>query len=191
MNYTIFIREKVEPKYFASGALNPGPQPVYPYGASLVYTPPTLDIYSDDPTARQVLLSDPLCPDEDAATMTAVDIAFPLFRDWRAYLVRKPVDKLLAGMVGHYLENEQKTWPYQREEAIRWAEGGMQNTPYCDAIALERGIPREELLGYVLQNARAFAYSANILGKQQAILDRIYAAHTVDAVMSEQWPDTP
>jgi len=84
MNYTIFTRERVEPKTFTSGAINPGPPPIYPPGASLAYTPPELDIYSADPLQRQVLLSDP----NGNATPAEVAAAFPAFRAAQMDVVR-------------------------------------------------------------------------------------------------------
>jgi len=82
MNYTIFTREQVTPRLKSvagpfSGArvvLNPGDPPAYPPGAAVFYAPPQLDIYSDDPAARRVLLADPA----GVAALEQILAAFPL-----------------------------------------------------------------------------------------------------------------
>lgn len=187
MKYTIFTLLQVTPKYNASNALNFGPAPVYPVGASVYYKPETLDIWSADPDKRKVLLSNPNAELSDS--MTDIDEAFPLFRDWKAKFIRIEGERRLNTLAGHYLPAERETWPYQREEAMRWRDGGMQATPFCDAIAAGRGVPREAFMTAVLQNTELFSqYSSMFLGTQQAILDRIYAAQTVEAIVAEAWP---
>lgn len=187
MKYTIFTREQVTPKTFLSGALNYGTPPVYPDGASVYYTPDTFDLWSDDPAKRKILLANPNAAASDS--MTDIDAAFPLFRDWKAKFIRIEGERRLNTLAGHYLPAERETWPYQREEAMRWKLGGMQETPFCDAIAAGRGVPREVFMQAVLDNTELFSsYSAMFLGTQQAILDRIYAAATVEAIVAEQWP---
>lgn len=73
MKYTIFTRDKVEPKFFASGAINPGPPPMYGPGAGLFYRPPTLDVHSDNPLERRELVADP----NGTATDGEIMAAFP------------------------------------------------------------------------------------------------------------------
>lgn len=85
MDYTIFTLEQVTPRTKAvpgpRGATqikpNPGPPPVYPAGSCLVYEPPSLDIYADDPLLRRVLLRDP----HGTATMPEILAAFPQVLD--------------------------------------------------------------------------------------------------------------
>lgn len=78
--YSIFTTQQVAPKYILvlvvgvrQQALNPGTAPVYPADSHVIYSPPTLDIYSEDPMHRRVLLSDP------AGKATGIEIlaAFP------------------------------------------------------------------------------------------------------------------
>jgi hypothetical protein len=184
MNYTIFTREQVSPKILPSGALNMGQPPVYPSGGGLIFSPATLDIYSPDPAQRKELVSDP----NGSATLAEVDAALPTFRDWRALLIRIEGEKRLKTLVGHYLPAERETWPYQREEAMRWKSGGMQSTPFCDRISGKRGKEREAFLQAVIDNTDLYsANAADIIGEQQAILDRIYAAATVAAALAEAW----
>jgi hypothetical protein len=99
MNYTIFTREQVSPKYIiAHGAredfqtLNPGPAPQYPAGSTLYYQPPTLDIYSDDPASRRVLLADP----NGITTGTEIFSAFPCIKTTLLANTRAAVSSELA-----------------------------------------------------------------------------------------------
>lgn len=187
MKYTIHILLQVSPKILPSGAINYGLTPVYPVGASVYYKPDSLDIWSDDPNKRKILLANPNAEASDA--MTDIDTAFPLFRDWKAKFIRIEGERRLNTLAGHYLPAERETWPYQREEAMRWRDGGMQATPFCDAIAAGRGVPRETFMLAVLSNTELFSqYSSMFLGTQQAILDRIYASTSIEAIAAEQWP---
>jgi hypothetical protein len=80
--YTIFTREQVSPKFkvvpgprsTSVTMLNAGNKPFYPGGASLNYSPPDLNIYSDNPLKRRELLSDP----NGTATIEQILAAFPL-----------------------------------------------------------------------------------------------------------------
>jgi hypothetical protein len=99
VNYTIFTREQVSPKYItAHGAredfqtLNPGPAPRYPVGSTLYYQPADLDIYSDDPAFRRVLLVDPA----GSATGAEIFAAFPGLKKTQLSIARAQISSELA-----------------------------------------------------------------------------------------------
>jgi hypothetical protein len=83
MGYTIFTCKQVTPKYknvagpmnTSTAILNPGYPPVYPKGASVLYRPPTFDVYSENTLDRQILLNDP----SGIATWDIVVKTFPLY----------------------------------------------------------------------------------------------------------------
>lgn len=189
MGFKLFVQARIIPQ-FITVAGSQGPEQVLnmagllPLPENILYKPLDWDQYSAEVTKRTLLHQTAAEGDSD----NNIFFACPGLRDWKAKQIRNQGEFRLRQLVGHYQESERETWPYQREEALRWSTGGMQSTPYCDAIALGRGVPREAFLKAVLENTTLFTtYSAAILGRQQAILDRIYSASTVAAVLAENW----
>lgn len=121
--FTILTRDQVVPKTIMVqgvgklvAALNPGPPPAYPAGASLIYQPDDLDIYSADPNLRRVLLADP----NGKATFAEIIAAFPGYLTATLDVVREKCQ-------AHIL----KTYPlwYQSNVAL-----GIYGTPLADKL---------------------------------------------------------
>lgn len=90
MNYTIFTIPQVTPRFVSvhgpyGDIQAPNTQPtVYPAGTTLTYEPPNLDVWSDDPALRKVLLADP----NGTATFADITASFPLYLSTLMSVVR-------------------------------------------------------------------------------------------------------
>lgn len=118
-----------------------------------------------------------------AATMAQVEAALPGIRQWKERYLRDLGAEKLEAIAQPYSRAERETWFIQREEA---KSGGA--TPYCDAIASKRGIDRKEFLKKVTENMNLFSVaSADILGQQQALIDRAYAETDLSTFVTIGW----
>jgi hypothetical protein len=192
MSYTIYIREQITPRTRTV----PGPRgitrtiPNYGSGdvffdaASLVYSPPDLDIYSDDPAKRQILLRD----SGGTATSAEIFAAFPLIRAGKEQEIRAEASRLMRGMAEPYSKEEQETWLLQANQANAWLENNAVECQTIRGMAAERGVPMAEMVMKILGNANAFEpYLGYVLGYQQKLLDRIYAATDYDEMEAITW----
>ena len=190
MGYLIFITDQISPPTVT----RPGPQggeievvnpemPPLPENSTIFYQPAIYSRFSANPIERTLLLLVPEAGDPSPDNV-------PGFRDWQANQVRAACDKQLSVFYGYYLDFERTTWPQQRRECEMLASGVITgSTPTIDAIATARGVTRQEQYQRTL--AAIQRYDSNCLshlGVQQQILDRIYTATTVSAVLNEAWP---
>lgn len=84
-------------------------------------------------------------------------------------------------MTAGYPEFEKLTWEDQRREALAWHADNQAPTPYIDALAAMRGIPREDYLIRTVGKTTAFAAAAQrLVGQRQKYEDQIKAAQTPD-----------
>lgn len=192
MGYSIYIRERITPQFTAvhgphglETRLNPGPPPAYPatFGGRIYAD--LSDLYGSDPTRRVELWED------SAGTAASADIfaACPLLRQWRESQIRAEGARRLNELARPYEPAERETWGYQKEEALAWQQNPATPTPFCDAVAAGRGVPRELFMTKVLENYTLFYQAAaNILGQQQALIDRVNALEDVAAVLAVTWP---
>lgn len=188
MKYTLFTREQVIPKIGESGALNFGDPPNYPAGAGLFYAPADLDIWSEDPADRTVLLSNPNAATSDS--MAAIDVALPDFRRSRELIIRRACEAANKVALGVYVESEseRRTWPQQRDEATRKKLGGSQVFPTAEKITQVSGESIDQFLQAVWD--KILPYDETVLtniGIQRIKLKAIYSATTVEAVIAEAW----
>ena len=197
MKLTVFIREKVEPKFFTvlvpddedfpqagkehpEQRQTPVPTPVYP--ATFVkrwWYDRNMDYYGDsgDPHKRAELWEDT----EGTATWEEIIAAFPNLTYYYQLAVRTYHTDLLNRIVTPYESLERESWPLQQSEAEAWHVDNTANVPLITNIAAARGITLSDLVGKILGNVDLFRQaSGTILGKQQAMLDRISAANSLE-----------
>lgn len=197
MGYTIRIREQITPRNVerknpSTGLVelrpNRGEYLAQPQSfVRLIFSPLQLDpllIYEADPVGRTELWEDV----NGTATMAEIDAACPGFRGERERGIRAAGRLRLAAIATPYSPEERETWPYQREECMAYYRDNTALTPFCDAIASQRGIPRDLFLGKVKENMDLFSVaSSSILGQQQALIDQIWAADDLEAILSVKW----
>lgn len=185
--HTIYIRPKVEPRIIddlvqrldSSGMiytttvsrLNFGAPLVYPTTVGRrIYSPSKPDYWGDDSKLRSELWEDAAGTD----TWPQIKAVFPELPALFESAVRDWAETMAKSIANPYRESEQKTWPYQREEARSWERDNTAPTPFCDGLAIKRGVPRELFLQKVLENTALFEVaSQQIFGTQQALLDLI------------------
>jgi hypothetical protein len=190
MNYRIFTYPQVSPQYIvAHGAigeetvLNPGGPVELPPGTP-VYKPGNYNIYAADSAQRTILYADP------AGTATSAEIfnACPGCRNWRADQIRNEGSSRLSTLAGPYQGPERETWSIQMTEAEAWLINMQAPTPLLTALAVNRGITIDALVGKVMENVQLFrAVSGVILGQQQALLDRIYTTQNITDLLAITW----
>jgi len=87
-------------------------------------------------------------------------------------LIREKYDRQLAELGKPYLENEQKSWAVQEQEARAYIADATATVPYITTMATTRGIPVAIMAAKIIENADLFrAESARILGEQQKEID--------------------
>lgn len=90
----------------------------------------------------------------------------------------------MASIAAPYLPQERESWDTQLKEADAYTVNNSASTPLLTAMATARGITVAALVAKVYENANLYrAAIGEILGKQQGLLDRVYAASTIEAVM--------
>ncbi|MGO4402185.1 hypothetical protein [Achromobacter sp. PAB15] len=95
--------------------------------------------------------------------------------------------------VDEYPAFEVATWAVQESEAIAWLRDSNAATPFCDVLADERGISREDLMNRVVRKAEEFrAVSAVMAGRRQRLFDDIDAVeegpNAALALAAIAWP---
>tara|TARA_R100000541_G_scaffold780_3_gene4429 strand:+ start:100 stop:573 length:474 start_codon:yes stop_codon:yes gene_type:complete len=82
-----------------------------------------------------------------------------------------------------YPSFEKHTWPAQKIESEGWFADNEFKTPTLDAIALSRGVNREDLIRKAYEKVTAFnGYAANLAGKRQKIEDDITLSVDLDFI---------
>lgn len=90
----------------------------------------------------------------------------------------------MAAIKGQYPHDEIFSWDKQEAEAR--AGGGS----FTQALAVARGLDHEELLKRIIAKADAFAaFSANLIGIRQRLVDEISAATTAEEILAIEWPE--
>lgn len=191
MNYTIFLYPQVTPRYITvhgptsdETVLNPGGNPGYPVEATLLYSPPDFDKYSDG--NRYQLLLDP----HGKATSAEIFVTFPDIREPKAQEIRTAGAVRLLALTTPYSAEERESWANQQKEAEAWTLNNSAPVPMITAMATARGITIAVMVGKIMDNVDLFrAAAGQILGTQQALLDQIYAATDFDTMRAITWPN--
>ena len=103
--------------------------------------------------------------------------------------IRAEGNRRLNALARPYQLAERETWATQLSEAEAWTADNAAPTPMVDQIAAARGMDKATLVGLIIGNANLFrAESGRILGQQQALLDRLWAAQTIEEVEAVEWP---
>lgn len=93
--------------------------------------------------------------------------------------------RMLEFLTPTYPERELMTFDKQESEARAYLADATASTPLLSALAAARGIELADLVQRVIAKADAFAAaSGTIIGRRQALEDRLDAAQTVDGVQS-------
>ena len=96
---------------------------------------------------------------------------------YKEQLVKDTVQSLVDKIKSKYAQFEVESFLDQREEWRRWISDPNAPTPYVDALAAARGISKEELMKRIGRKVTALA---TLQGKQQALIDKIEAATTIE-----------
>ena len=191
--YSIFVLNKIEQKtllrHGPHGLVerkNPGTPPSYPKTFVKCVYSDTSDRYGDDYTRRTELWEDTA----GTATDEQIFAACPRLRDVKAQEIRLVGAFRLNQLAEPYQPAERDTWPTQLKEAEAFQADPEAVTPMLDAIAAGRGIEKATLVTLVMGNANLFRVkSGEILGQQQALLDRVYATQSVEELLAVKWPE--
>lgn len=106
----------------------------------------------------------------------------------QSMLVRQIGARLLNDLASPYAPEERDTWAIQAKEAEAYLVDNSASTTMIDAIATARGISKDDLVLKIMENNNLFrAASGMILGKQQALLDAIEAATTLEEIQAAAW----
>lgn len=102
----------------------------------------------------------------------------------KALEIRGVAAGLMESIAAPYLPQERESWDTQLKEADTYTANNAAPTPLLTSMATARGITVSILVAKVYENANLYrAAIGEILGKQQELLDRVYAASTIEAVM--------
>lgn len=93
-----------------------------------------------------------------------------------------------AALTAGYPKTETLTWPDQQREAMAWQADGNAATPFLDALAAARGIPRATYIAKTVAKINLFkAASAALVGKRQKLADQIQAATDATQLETVTW----
>jgi hypothetical protein len=156
-------------------------------------------IFSLCPGAKGVFYEDPDIPDiwederpkpSEAAVSAerarlASDPAYLLERAKvvKLVLVNQAFNRAAEALTAGYPAAEIDTWHDQKIEALAWHANNSVATPYIDALASYRGIPRLLYLEKTVAKVLAFTEKAQrLVGTRQKYADQIALASTVAQV---------
>lgn len=111
----------------------------------------------------------------------------------REKAIRAEGARLLLALADRYEGPERETWSIQEREALAWLADNAAATPMLSAIAAGRGVDMATMVDLVMSNVNAFeAASGAILGRQQGLLDQLWAlsgdpAATLDQLQAIDW----
>lgn len=82
----------------------------------------------------------------------------------------------VSQLTGGYPLDEMLSWYKQEAEARAWVADNLVATPWIDAAATARGIPKANMVAFIIGNADAFApLHGALTGKRQLLRDQIEA----------------
>ena len=171
-----------EPSTHLDDQLNPVPAPVYPPTYSRkIWATREMDHYSADPKRRAELWED----SEGVATYADIVAVFPQLPLYTEMAARNWGMKQLSALAAPYATPERETWHVQQREAEAWLADTAAPAPMITALATARGITIAELVEKIMGNVNQFrVLSGQILGKQQALIDRAYGADSIDGLLA-------
>lgn len=191
MAYTIFTPPQITPAtvvrtIYGQGDItvdNPE-QVVLPTGTTVAYTGPNYSRFSAITSERTILLNDPA----GMATSAQIFAAFPQIKEPKAEEIRREGGERLKLLAAPYQDEERESWATQQREARAWLLDNTAATPMLSAMATTRGITLAVMVNKVMENVAIFEQAAGqILGRQQALLDQVYAATDYDTMLAIRW----
>jgi len=97
-------------------------------------------------------------------------------------------DAAMNTLIGSYPEREISSWPQQEKEARAYLADPAAVTPLLDALSTARGVTKDALAQKIVAKADAFAAAAGaLIGKRQALEDKINAATTIEELEAIKW----
>lgn len=95
---------------------------------------------------------------------------------------------LMEQVASPYTAEERDTWSTQVAEAKAYSNDPLTPTPMLDALCAQRGNTVADQVARIISNEAAFKVAVGtVLGIQQAKIDQIAAATTVDQVSAITW----
>jgi len=83
-------------------------------------------------------------------------------------------NKALSVVINKYPPLERETWGIQRAEVLAWQESPAATTPFIDALAVARGVTRDEQMTRVLAKVNEYQIvAAAAIGKRQRLTDLV------------------
>lgn len=95
-------------------------------------------------------------------------------------------------LIEGYPEEERLTWPQQRIDAMAWQASENAETPYLDRLAELRGVSREDMLAWALENVLMFDEgSLQLVSRRQRLRDLARDAKTLEELDAARWDAPP
>lgn len=99
--------------------------------------------------------------------------------------INSAADRAISELTATYPDREISTFDKQESEARAYTADPTSPTPLLSALAGARGVTLDDLVKRVLVKADAFAVaSGHIIGKRQALEDRLHACTTIEEVQA-------
>lgn len=98
-----------------------------------------------------------------------------------------------SSLEADYPVSERESWHIQVAEARAWQSDPNADTPWVDAAAQARDIPREALIKLILeQDDRYRTQHGQLTGRRQALRDRVHSLneisrHTLEVIKAIGW----
>jgi hypothetical protein len=102
--------------------------------------------------------------------------------------IRAEGQRRLLVIAAPYEPAERESWWLQLAESEQLQADPAASTPLLDAMATHRGLEKKDLATRVIANAAAFRVACGaVLGQQQALLDRLFVAGTIEEAQAIIW----
>lgn len=102
--------------------------------------------------------------------------------------INRAFEQAMNALVAGYPEREISSWPQQEKEARAYIANNAAATPLLDALSAARGVTKGVLAQKIVQKSAQYAAAAGaLIGKRQALEDKINAATTLTELQAITW----